>query len=172
GGHLAGVRDQESARLATTAYVAWSLFAGQQIGAIDAMVTLNWMFAHKPTDIKDPHTLALVCNAVLAVDPKADLRELQAYLDRLAELAKRSDDGKLVHWEQDAGQRTMFYGSGVSGQVETTALAALALLQAKRHPELTRGALAWLVANKDPNGTWHSTQATVLALKAILQGTG
>jgi hypothetical protein len=175
GGHLAGARDQESARLATTAYVAWSLFASGQSGLLDTMVTLNWLFAHKPTDIKDPHTLALMCNAVVGVDPNspnAVLRELEPYLDRLAELAKKSDDGKFVYWAQDPGDRTMFYGSGVSGRVETTALAALALLQAKRHPELTRGALAWLVANKDPNGTWHSTQATVLALKAILQGTG
>ncbi len=172
GAHLAGVRDQETARLATTAYVAWALFADQQIGTLDALVTLNWIFAHKPGDIKDPHTLALVCNAVAAIDPNGHSRELQGYIDRLAELAKRGDDGKLVHWEQDAGQRTMFYGAGVSGQVETTALATLALLQAKRHPELTRGALAWLVSKKDANGTWHSTQATVLALKAILLGTG
>jgi uncharacterized protein YfaS (alpha-2-macroglobulin family) len=172
GAHLAGVRDQETARLATTAYVAWSLFADQRIGTLDALVTLNWIFAHRPGDIKDPHTLALVCNAVAAIDPNGHSQELQGYIDRLAELAKRGDDGKLVHWEQDAGQRTMFYGAGVSGQVETTALATLALLQAKRHPELTRGALAWLVAKKDANGTWHSTQATVLALKAILLGTG
>jgi uncharacterized repeat protein (TIGR01451 family) len=37
---------------------------------------------------------------------------------------------------------------------------------------MTRGALAWLVASKDSSGTWHSTQATVLALKALLAGTG
>src|SRR5262249_14720522 len=33
-------------------------------------------------------------------------------------------------------------------------------------------ALAWLVTQKDASGTWHSTQATVLALKALLAGTG
>jgi CD109 antigen len=35
-----------------------------------------------------------------------------------------------------------------------------------------RTALAWLVRQKDSQGTWHSTQATVLALKALLAGTG
>ena len=32
-------------------------------------------------------------------------------------------------------------------------------------------ALSWIVANKDRHGTWHSTQATVLALKALLAAT-
>ena len=35
-----------------------------------------------------------------------------------------------------------------------------------------RKALTWLVAQKDGRGTWGSTQATVLALKALLAGTG
>jgi hypothetical protein len=51
-------------------------------------------------------------------------------------------------------------------------LAVLALLQGKHSPEAVRGALAWLVQQKDARGTWHSTQATVLALKALLAGTG
>ena len=29
-----------------------------------------------------------------------------------------------------------------------------------------------MIANKDAQGTWHSTQATVLALKALIAGTG
>jgi uncharacterized protein YfaS (alpha-2-macroglobulin family) len=32
--------------------------------------------------------------------------------------------------------------------------------------------VAWLVEQKDPHGTWHSTQATVLALKALLAASG
>src|SRR5262249_19194302 len=32
--------------------------------------------------------------------------------------------------------------------------------------------LTWLARQKDANGTWHSTQATVLALKALVAGTG
>jgi len=66
----------------------------------------------------------------------------------------------------------MFYGAGRSGSVETTALACLAMLSTGRHPAAVRSALAWLVAQKDPSGTWYSTQATVLALKALVAGTG
>jgi hypothetical protein len=35
-----------------------------------------------------------------------------------------------------------------------------------------RAALAWLIAQKDPRGTWYSTQATVLSLKALLAAAG
>jgi hypothetical protein len=41
-----------------------------------------------------------------------------------------------------------------------------------QHPATTRAALSWLVDQKDATGTWHSTQATVLALKALILGTG
>ena len=168
GAHFAGAHNRDTARLATTAYVAWAV-AGQQ-GVVDTALTLDWLLAHRPEEIKDAHTLALVCNALVAIDPNN--KDLGAYLGRLAEMSRKSDDGKFRHWGRDTGERTLFHGAGVSGQVETTALAALALLEAKRHPEVTSPALAWLVANKDAHGTWHSTQATVMALKALLAGTG
>src|SRR5262249_22766718 len=45
-------------------------------------------------------------------------------------------------------------------------------IEAGQYPGTVRGALAWLIAQKDSSGTWYSTQATVLALKALLAGTG
>jgi uncharacterized protein YfaS (alpha-2-macroglobulin family) len=87
------------------------------------------------------------------------------------EKMKRLAGGKKVYWQPKADSRTTFYGSGRSGAVETTSLAVLALLNAKRAPVTTAGALNWLVAQKDGNGTWNSTQATVLALKALVAAT-
>ncbi|HKI20179.1 MAG TPA: hypothetical protein VKA15_19980, partial [Isosphaeraceae bacterium] len=88
-----------------------------------------------------------------------------------------STDGKLAWWgaadsTPSWSRYTLFFGAGASRQIETTALASLALLNAGRSPESVRGALAWLVARKDGQGTWGSTQATVLALKTLLAGTG
>jgi alpha-2-macroglobulin-like protein len=158
----------EQRRLATTAYVAWAVFAGGK-AANESTKTLDYLLTHPPAKITDPHVLALVCNALLALDPNR--REAGPYLDRLESLKKTEGD-KHAYWEQPAGERTTFYGAGPSGRIETTALAALALLQGGKHPGTARGALAWLVAQKDPHGTWHSTQATVLSLKALLAGTG
>jgi hypothetical protein len=107
-------------------------------------------------------------NALLAMEgsPAA-----ASYLDHLASLGKVSSDKKQVWWESDTHGRTLFHGGGQSGSVETTALATLALLQGNGKPENIRDALSWLAAQKDGRGTWHSTQATVLALKALLAGT-
>ncbi|HEV3078950.1 MAG TPA: alpha-2-macroglobulin family protein, partial [Gemmataceae bacterium] len=159
----------ELARLAATAYIAWAVFdSGAASG--EAGMTLDCLLAHQPATIRDPYVLALVANALLAMH--ADGREAQPYLARLDLLKHTSVNGKLTWWEQPAHARTSFYGSGTSGSIETTAVAVLALLKAGREPGTARAALAWLAAQKDSEGTWHSTQATVLALKALLAGTG
>ncbi len=82
-----------------------------------------------------------------------------------------SEDGKYVWWALNNDGRTVFYGAGMGGNVEATALASLALMQAKKEPATVRCALAWLVKNKGPGGLWYSTQASVLALQALLAGT-
>src|SRR5262249_10058115 len=61
-------------------------------------------------------------------------------------LRKVTPDGKQVYWQQSASARTTFYGRGQSGQVETTALAALALMQPGQHQGITNAALTWLMA--------------------------
>ena len=161
--------DASLARLGTTAYIAWAAFAGHQAD-VKAQTTLAYLRGHSPGSIDDPYVLALVANALLALDPGE--RPARPYLDRLRSQAERSLDGKLAWWSTTPGRRTMFLGAGESGSIETTALAALANLTGGYDPETTRQALEWLVAHKDSTGTWHSTQATVLALKALLAGTG
>jgi len=155
------------ATLRTTAYVAWAVFS-DTASDIDRAPTLNYLLAHKPESIADPNLLALVCNALLTIDPKH--ADVPAYLQRLDALKKTSPDGQKSWWDVADGARTAFYGAGVSASVETTALAALAFRRASDRPDSVRQALAWLAAQKDARGTWHSTQATVLALKALLAG--
>jgi len=46
-----------------------------------------------------------------------------------------------------------------------------ALLKSHRGSAAVR-ALKWLLAARDPHGTWSSTQATVLALRALLEAAG
>jgi uncharacterized protein YfaS (alpha-2-macroglobulin family) len=161
--------DERLNRLATTAHIAWAVFANHQSDNL-AQRTRDYLLAHAPEDIKNAHVLALVCNALLTIGP-GDKRA-DEYVDHLAALRKTEEGGKRSWWEQSPGARTMFHGAGQSAQVETTALAAIALIQAKRHPEATRGALTWLVSQKDARGTWYSTQATVLSLRALLAATG
>jgi hypothetical protein len=160
-------------RLAATAYIAWSVFHSapadkrSSIHQQNFRLTATYLLSHKPESINDPYILATVAMALAAFDPK--LPELDRYLAHLDSLKK--DDGKLCWWEQPGGAPRPFYGNGDAGQIETTAMATLAMLTAKARPATTSKALAWLVVKKDPHGTWYSTQATVLALKALLGGT-
>ncbi|HEX4141950.1 MAG TPA: alpha-2-macroglobulin family protein [Pirellulales bacterium] len=155
-------------RLGTTAYVAWAVFAGRPAGA-PSQRTLRYLRSHAPASIDDPYLLALMAKAIeaAAASPTAAI----AYLDRLESLKHVSPDGKRAWWQLDAGRETSFFGTGHGGDVETTALAAWALIEAGRYPQTAHSALAWLVEQKDARGIWPSTQATVLALKALLAGT-
>ncbi len=167
--------DQALARLATTAYIAWTVYSreARQPGARPALAYLQGRLDEVRDD---PYLLALAANALLAIEPKGSAA--QVALDRLESLQQTSKDGKSAWWgpagsgSPGTRRRTLFHGDGDCRRIETTALAVLALTKAKRSPARVRNALAWLVAEKDGQGTWGSTQATVLAIQALLAGTG
>jgi A-macroglobulin TED domain/Alpha-2-macroglobulin family/MG2 domain/Carboxypeptidase regulatory-like domain/A-macroglobulin receptor binding domain/Macroglobulin domain MG3 len=80
-------------------------------------------------------------------------------------------EGQGTYWALETN--TPFYGWGLAGRVETTALAIQALArqiqpvdQEKRNLQ-TRG-LVFLLRNKDRYGVWYSTQATINVLDAML----
>jgi uncharacterized protein YfaS (alpha-2-macroglobulin family) len=156
------------ARLATTAYIAWSVFAHQPTDS-HALNTQRYLRANASAARTNAYTTALVALALMAIDPQdSTARDLASSLESSRQL---SPDGKLAHWSPTAGRSTAFYGSGNTANIETTALAALLLLQTPGHTTSAHAALSWLISVKDPRGTWCSTQATVLALKALLAGT-
>jgi CD109 antigen len=153
----------ETGAYRATAYIAWAAFQGN---VDESQRTREYLRRRAPDDIKDPYLLALVCNALLATGDDA-----APYLRRLADIHRTSPDGQLVWWELDRSERTAFYGSGIGGDVETTALAVLAFSAAKGYPHLSGKALAWIAKQRGGTGTWGSTQATVLALKALVANT-
>ena len=77
--------------------------------------------------------------------------------------AKR--DGDKMWWESKMTGIT--HSSGESSDLEATGMAALALIASGRNGEASE-VLNYLITKKDPNGTWYSTQATVLALRALM----
>lgn len=156
-------------RLRTTAYVGWAVFE-RQPRSVQSQRTLDWLLGQRPESIDDPYALALVANALAAISDSPTAG--RPYVERLESMKRTSPDGKLAWWKQAPDGRTTFYGAGPSGSIETTALAAMALIRSGQSPATARAALAWLAGQKDGRGTWHSTQATVLALKALLAGTG
>jgi len=57
---------------------------------------------------------------------------------------------------------------GDSLTVETTALTVLAMIKNGQFANDVNQALTYLIKSKDPNGTWGSTSATILSLKALV----
>lgn len=160
---LTGLTD----RLPVTAYVVWGLADAGYAANSAAQQGAAYLREHA-SQAEDAYTLALVANALVAYDLALEdtlSDTTETVLERLAAMAQRSDGS--AYWET-SGQTAM--GSyGETGALETTALAALALLRANSHPELANAALNYLVQSKDSFGTWQTTQATVMALKAFLQ---
>jgi alpha-2-macroglobulin-like protein len=154
-------RIQDSALL-PTAYVTWVLAAsGLAPAALTSAVGYlreNWESAD------EAYTLAILANALVAAAPQD--RVVGRVLDRLAGMA--TVDGESAHWGSDIP--TITHARGPGATLETTAMAALALARADTHPPLLERALQYLVEARDSRGTWHTTQATILALKALLAG--
>ncbi len=154
-------------RLPVTAYITWSLV---EAGFGDDPGTRRGLSYLKEFQgqAEDPYVVALVANALVAADLPAGEgldSTTKAVLDRLAGLAMADGNGFI--WE--SGVATFIGSEGATGSIETTALAALAFLRANSHPDLANGALTSLIQQKDSFGTWYNTQATILALKALIE---
>ncbi|HTS28001.1 MAG TPA: alpha-2-macroglobulin family protein, partial [Bryobacteraceae bacterium] len=147
--------------LRITAYLGWSL---ANTGYQGAAVEKARQFVEKQMGAKtDAYTLAVVANfATDGKDRDFTRRAVEALLDA------RTDQGDQVWW---TSQETGVYGGGASANVETTGLAVQALLKSGEAAAIARKALNYIASKKDASGTWGTTQATIMALRALLLAT-
>jgi hypothetical protein len=148
--------------LRITAYVAWSLEnTGYQGPAVEK--AKEYISGHMG-DKMDAYTLAVLAN--FAVDYGKD-REFTRQAMQLL-LDARIEKGDQAWWTAD---ETGVYSTGESASIETTGLALQALLKWGEAAGTVRKALSFIVAKKGPSGTWGTTQATIMALRALLLAT-
>ena len=88
--------------------------------------------------------------------------------DYLLDRHVRAGDGDRIALRV-RGQ-SLTYARGDNVTIETTALTVLAMVKSGRFTTQVNKSLTYLVKAKQGNGTWGSTQATILALKALLSG--
>lgn len=155
----------QNSKLAPTSYVTWGLtYSGSKDDRVKQAVA--YLRDHA-AEAKDPYVLAMLCNALVNSDlqlAKGDFdKTTNDALDRLIGMAKR--DKGLMWWETQMTGIT--HSSGESSDLEATGMAALALIAGGRNGEAAE-VLNYLLSKKDPQGTWYSTQATVLALRALM----
>ncbi len=160
GGIAEGIINRQTDVLRVTAYITWALaesgYKGQALDRAFAYLDAHW------ADAQDPYALAVTANAYLSGRPDAKL--VPDVLAALAKLAVVDDKG--AYWKSQAP--TFTSAQNGAADLETTALAAYALVKSGRYVELTNKAITFLIRSKDSFGTWQTTQATVWALKTLL----
>jgi alpha-2-macroglobulin-like protein len=115
-------------------------------------------------DKVDAYTLAALAN--FAADYGKDREFTREAMQRL--LDARTEKGDQAWW---GSEETGVYSTGESANIETTGLAVQALLKWGEAPGTVRKALSYIAAKKGATGTWGTTQATIMALRALLVGT-
>jgi uncharacterized protein YfaS (alpha-2-macroglobulin family) len=148
--------------LRITAYLAWAL---KDTGYQGPAVEKAKQFVEKHMTAKvDTYTLAVVAN--FAADYGADREFTRQAIQML--LDARTEKDEQVWW---SAEETSVYATGPSAAVETTGLAVQALLQSGEASATARKALSYIASKKDAYGTWGTTQATIMALRALLTAT-
>jgi hypothetical protein len=147
-------------KMLDTAFVTWALVEAGQEDSPEVQRALDVLRTRWQT-VKEPYVLAFIANALAAAEDTTTAEVLGAL-----ESAKIVEED-TVHWS--AQEPSMMGSYGLTGEVETTALVVYAMLRASRYAESVQRGLTYLVRQKDTYGTWYSTQATILSLKALIE---
>jgi uncharacterized protein YfaS (alpha-2-macroglobulin family) len=154
-------------KLILTSYVAWALLESR-LPRDQLKQSVDYIRGQLKDGRHSAYVLALAANALAAYDPKD-----AAAVDVLRRLDRQRKE--LPEWRAacypSAGQ-SLTWARGDYLTVETTALATLAMLRTGQFTNSVNKALTYLIKTKEGNGTWGSTSATILALKALVAGVG
>jgi hypothetical protein len=154
-------------KLLLTSYVVWSLVdSGLRTPELEKSV--KYVREHVGDAKDNSYVLALAANALAAWDPNDD--STLEVLKKLEGMKKEKPEWKACSFPCNGV--SLAYSHGDSATVEATALTALAMLKTKQFTGSANQALMYLVKSKDGSGTWGSTQATILSLKALVAGLG
>jgi len=148
--------------LRITAYIAWSLEnTGYQGPAVEK--ARQFVANHMNGKI-DTYTLAVLANFAADYGKDRDFtrQAMQLLLDA------RTEKDEQAWW---TAEETSVYARGESASIETTGLAVQALLKWGEASATAGKALRYIAAKKDASGTWGTTQATIMALRALLLST-
>jgi hypothetical protein len=156
GGYLRNAKALDSfgraSKEVTDAYITYSLTEAGEQGLAREVAKQ----ARLARSTKDAYLLALATNTLLNVKHAA----AGAAVARLA--AMQQADGAWT----DA-DHSITKSGGQNLQIETTSLAVMALIKAGGQRGRVRGAVRWLGEHRGGFGQWGTTQATVLALRAL-----
>jgi A-macroglobulin TED domain/Alpha-2-macroglobulin family/Carboxypeptidase regulatory-like domain/MG2 domain/A-macroglobulin receptor binding domain/Macroglobulin domain MG3/Alpha-2-macroglobulin bait region domain len=133
---------------------------------------LNYLSV-QAAQIDEPYVLASYALAAIDV---GDMARAKPVIEKLRGMGQA--EGSTTYWSLETN--TPFYGWGLTGRIETTAVVVQALtrycdsqtvkceLLSSESPPVIKRALLFLLKQKDRYGVWYSTQATINVLDAML----
>ena len=155
GSHIGGASSRET--LALNAYITWAL---SESDPNNGKLTKSIEYLkNKLDDVDDNYTLALIANALANVNDK----QVDNVIKRLVNNV--NVDGSSAYITSNVRD---YYGSRTNSQtIQTVALTSMALSKTSKNTSTNKSLINYLISKKDTRGTWYSTQATILSLKAL-----
>ncbi|MGH9753885.1 MAG: MG2 domain-containing protein [Blastocatellia bacterium] len=126
--------------------------------------------AKRIEEIDEPY---LIASYALAAMDAGEKRGAEKTVAKLRTMAR--EEAGTSYWNLESN--TPFYGWGLAGRIETTALAVNALKRdgetarqrdGEKNRDLVNRGLLFLLRNKDRYGVWLSTQATINVLDTLI----
>lgn len=155
GYHLGGANSND--KLALNAYIVWAL--SESNSKEEKLKKSIDYLKGKLDQISDNYTLALIANALANVKDKESDKVIKRLVNNV------TIDGNYAYLTSNV---TDYYGSRYKAQnLQTVALTSMALSKLSKNTSLNKQLINYIIQNKDPYGTWRSTQATILCLKAL-----
>jgi len=165
-GHYGAAYKARNSNVGATSYITWALLnSGLSPNDHRIKRALDYIEREYKTENDNPYTLALA-----ALSLTQGKRNAKVILNRLNQLAKKDKD--MMYWESPNNSGHGYYINRVTitnlADVETTAMVALAYIEANYRFYFLTNVVKFLISRKDSYGNWGNTQATVLSMKVLL----
>lgn len=155
GSHVGGAGSRET--LALNAYITWALSESDPKNE-KLSKSIDYLKG-KLDDVDDNYTLALIANSLANVEDKEANNVINILVNNI------NLDGNNAYITSNIRD---YYGSRRNGQtIQTVALTSMALSKTSKNMSTNKLLINYLISKKDSKGTWYSTQATILSLKAL-----
>jgi len=141
------------------AYIAWALSeAFPRDQRLD--ITVDYLISQLDS-VSDNYTLALIANTLINTNHYM----AQQVVNRLHSNVIR--DGETAYLTSTS--RDFMGAFGWMQDLQTTALTSIAFSGLNAHDNTNNLLINYILQSRDSWGTWHSTQATILCLKALVR---